>query len=203
MAHRVGIYSGTFDPVHAGHIAFAKEALERCGLDKVFFLVEPRPRRKQGVKALEHRQNMVHLAIHDESSLGHIILGHQRFTVDETLPALQARFKGAKIYFLMGDDMLTYFTDAAWPKLDEFIKAANLVIGARKRTADDIERHIALLEKTRGIKIKHEIFKADHALQTSTTVRKALRRGEQPAEINSRVYRYIQANGLYAAPADS
>ncbi|MCA9332160.1 adenylyltransferase/cytidyltransferase family protein, partial [Candidatus Saccharibacteria bacterium] len=50
---KVGIYAGSFDPIHKGHIALAEQAIQQCGQDKVFFMVEPRPRRKQGVKALE------------------------------------------------------------------------------------------------------------------------------------------------------
>src|SRR5688572_27140829 len=106
---KIGIYSGTFDPIHLGHVAFAKEALKQCGLEKVYFLVEPRPRRKQGVKALEHRQAMVELAIAKEPALGSIILDHARFSVRQTLPVLQARFEGSEIVFLMGDDMLAHF----------------------------------------------------------------------------------------------
>src|SRR5688572_32810164 len=128
---KIGIYSGTFDPIHEGHIAFAKAAIEQCGLERVYFLVEPRPRRKQGVKALEHRQNMVRLAIAKEPRLGSIILDHARYSVSQTLPVLQARFEGAEISFLMGADMLSYFTDADWPNLNEFVEAVHLIIGLR------------------------------------------------------------------------
>src|SRR5258708_1287895 len=90
---KIPIFAGTFDPVHEGHLAFAQAALEE-GLEKVMFLVEPRPRRKQGVRALEHRTAMVQLAIADEPQLSTIVLEQARFSVNETLPVLRARFSG-------------------------------------------------------------------------------------------------------------
>src|SRR5687768_15392849 len=95
---KVGIYAGTFDPVHEGHLAFAREAAAQYGLDKVFFLVEPNPRRKQGVKALEHRNEMVQLAIRSEKLFASILLEQHRFTVTETMPVLRSRFKNSELY---------------------------------------------------------------------------------------------------------
>lgn len=195
---KVGFLSGTFDPIHEGHIVFAETALKQMGLEKVFFLVEPRPRRKQGVKALEHRQNMVHLAIEDKPVLGQIILNQTSFTVRDTLPTLQALYKGAEIYFLMGDDTLTYFTDVAWPEIDHFIQSVGLVIGARQRTINDIKRHLRLIEKTRKLKINYQLLKTTAAIQNSTTIRNQLRKGQHPKEVNPAVFAYIQLHGLYA-----
>ena len=67
---RVGIYPGAFDPVHKGHIAFALAAITAHQLDKVFFLPEPSPRHKQGVKALDHRVEMVRLATANDPRIG-------------------------------------------------------------------------------------------------------------------------------------
>lgn len=198
---KVGIYSGTFDPVHDGHIAFANQAAETQGLDKVFFLVEPRPRRKQGVKALEHRESMVRLAIKGEKRLGHIIINHARFTVLETLPVLQARFKGSEIYFLMGDDMLHHFTDAQWPHIDEFVRAMRLIIGVRNRGINEVADQIKLIEETRGVHINYQTFHSSFPTSASSNIRTTLRKGKQPAYLNHQVYGYIQTHRLYASPA--
>ncbi|MBI3337871.1 adenylyltransferase/cytidyltransferase family protein [Candidatus Saccharibacteria bacterium] len=131
MKSRIGIYSGTFDPVHDGHIAFANAALKQCNLDKIFFLVEPRPRRKQGVKAFEHRTEMVRLAIKNEHSLGSIVLNQQRFTPADTLPLLTERFKGADLYMLIGDDMLDHL--AGWPHVECLLQS---VIASAKQIPD-------------------------------------------------------------------
>jgi nicotinate-nucleotide adenylyltransferase len=126
MNKRVGIYAGTFDPIHEGHLAFAKQALQTSTLDKIFFLVEPRPRRKQGVRALEHREAMVRLAVADNPCLGIIQLEHSNFTVEETLPKLQALFEGAELHFLMGEDVFAHLN--AWPNVNELLASSSFII---------------------------------------------------------------------------
>ncbi|MBI1857228.1 adenylyltransferase/cytidyltransferase family protein [Candidatus Saccharibacteria bacterium] len=147
MKSRIGIYSGTFDPVHDGHIAFANAALKQCNLDKIFFLVEPRPRRKQGVKAFEHRTEMVRLAIKNEHSLGSIVLNQQRFTPADTLPLLTERFKGADLYMLIGDDMLDHL--AGWPHVECLLQSFESPSLAQNRLSSfNVSKDMSLSEKS-------------------------------------------------------
>lgn len=194
---RVGIYSGTFDPIHNGHVQFALEAQEKFGLEKVFFLVEPRPRRKQGVKALEHRTRMVELAIKQHTSLGLIILNQARFTAHETLPVLQARFRGAELYVLMGEDMLDHLAD--WPHVAELIQAVHFVIGIRRRTETDVRETLAALQKTRGLRLVYSIFQAEASRVSSSSVRSALRKGKTIQTVPEAVLTYIAKEQLYTA----
>src|SRR3989344_87150 len=140
---KVGIFSGSFDPVHDGHISFANEAIKKCGLDKVFFLIEPRPRRKQGVKAFEHRVAMIQLALKNQPKLGTLILEQARFSVSETLPRLRERFKDAQLYMLVGEDVLMHMVN--WPNVDELINSVHFVIGTRKLSPSDLVQHISTL----------------------------------------------------------
>jgi nicotinate-nucleotide adenylyltransferase len=196
MKPKIGLFSGTFDPVHDGHIDFAREAIKKAGLDKIFFLVEPRPRRKQGVKAVEHRIRMVQLAIKDEPQFGLIVLEQAQFTPYETLPVLQARFNGAELYMLMGDDMLQHLGD--WPQVSDLIANTRFVIGVR--SDEKIARnHIKTIEKVSGQKFIYEIFKSAQPKASSSQVRLALRRGQTPQHLDEAVRNYIHQNGLYTA----
>jgi nicotinate-nucleotide adenylyltransferase len=195
VSKKIGIYSGTFDPVHEGHVAFALAAQEQCGLDKVFFLVEPRPRRKQGVKALEHRDAMVSLAIKHHPQLGSIRLGQQRFTAVDTLPVLQERFKGAELCMIMGDDMLAHF--ANWPHVDQLAASITFVIGIRTHTKPEVIQRIAIIQKTRGFMLRHELFQAPRAEVSSTKVRIGLKRGQDVQGLDPVVRKYIARHGLY------
>ncbi len=196
---RVGIYSGAFDPVHEGHMAFAHQALVQCGLDKVFFLVEPRPRRKQGVKALEHRAEMVRLAVRSEPRLGVITLDQQRFTPADTLPVLRARFKGAALCMLMGDDVLGRLAD--WPHVRELIQDVEFGIGTRRHSESEVRQRLQHIQRVRGLGMECQIFQVAGPDISSARVRRQLRAGQQPSGLVPQVLQYIRSEGLYSAVA--
>ena len=192
---KVGIYSGTFDPVHEGHLAFARDAREHCGLDKVYFMVEPRPRRKQGVKALEHRAEMVRIAIDGEPKFSSIVLNQQRFTADKTLPVLMEIFKGAELHLLMGDDWLSHL--AGWPQLEKLIKNVKFAIGIKKYDRKEIERRMAALHHARGFSVQYDLFNVSKPGYSSSAIKRAVKNGKRPDGLTPRVYDYIRANNLY------
>jgi nicotinate-nucleotide adenylyltransferase len=192
---RVGIYAGTFDPIHTGHLAFAEQALAGSNLDKLFFLVEPRPRNKQGVRALLHREEMVRLAIEDNAKLGIIQLEHSNFTVEETLPKLQALFEGAELHFLMGEDVFAHLN--AWPNINELLASSSFIIGIRKNDEKKVQQILKRLEKTRGIKFKTDIIVTRHHEITSSNIRLALKGGQKPQGLISETAAYIKENSLY------
>jgi nicotinate-nucleotide adenylyltransferase len=196
MTKKIGVFSGTFDPVHSGHVRFALDAITNFGLDKVFFIVEPRPRRKQGVKACEHRRNMVEIAIKRYSKLGSIILEHKRFTVERTLPILLSRFKNAKLYMLMGDDMLDHLID--WPGVETLLSSLTIIIGKRQEKTD-LESKLHIIEHTRGIQFKSEALNSYHNDVSSTQLRHALRKGLETKNVDPMVLEYITNHGLYSS----
>jgi nicotinate-nucleotide adenylyltransferase len=200
---RVGIFSGTFDPIHNGHISFAKQAAQAGKLDKVFFLVEPRPRRKQAVKSFEHRLAMVQLAIADYPEFACIELRHSRFNVADTLPLLQARFSGSQLCFLLGDDMLTHFTDSEWPLIDEFIKSVELIVGVRKRSIEEVKDVIKIIEETRGVNFHYKLFTSKMSAVSSSEVREHLRNGNFAHDLPPDVYRYIIQHRLYKSSSSA
>lgn len=195
MVKRVGIFAGSFDPIHMGHIDFAKQALEESKLDKIFFLVEPRPRRKQGVRALEHRRNMVQLSIEHQPSFGSILLEQPRFSVAQTMPVLKELFKGAKLHLLMGDDVLNHLAD--WPHVDDLIKDVCFVIGVRNHSTEEINQILNMLQTTRGLRLKYSLFQASLPKFSSSQVRLSLKHGQQSPGIAPKVLQYIKENGLY------
>lgn len=196
---KVGIYFGSFDPVHEGHLALAGAAVKECGLDKVFFLIEPRPRRKQGVKALEHRSAMVRLAIKHEPRFGSILLEQQRFTTLDTLPLLLERFAGAELYLMLGDDALSHFGD--WPHVEELMRRVRFIIGRRTLSAADIDQRLAVVQRTRGLAMRYHVLTAELPAFSSRTIRSSVKRGHKPRGLPLVVYAYIQQEHLYASVA--
>lgn len=195
---RVGIYAGTFDPIHEGHLAFAHTAIAACKLDKIFFLVEPVPRRKQGVRAFMHRQAMVEAAIDQDPILGSILLEDQeRFSVHETLPILMQRFKGGELFLLLGEDVVTHL--AEWPHVGELLQNVQCIIGLRTRSEGSMGREMEQLKRDKGISFNYNILSTSMSSITSSKIRLDLKHDREAEGLPLMVANYIKTNGLYSA----
>ncbi len=102
---RVGIFAGTFDPIHDGHIEVAKSAVEHLELDELYFLVEKKPWSAKNPIDIKHRQKMVELAILKIAKFLQLDLGEERFTIVESLPKIEKWFAQAELYFIFGGDI--------------------------------------------------------------------------------------------------
>ena len=196
---RVGIYAGTFDPIHNGHLAFAEAALIH-GLDKVFFLIEPRPRRKQGVRALEHRIAMASIAARSHPKMGVIQLEHARFTPSHTLPHLSARFKGSELVLLFGDDVIKHMVDnlAEWPHLEDLAKDASLLIAARHHQVKDLELGLKNLKKY-GLNFRYSFIEPGESAVSSSTIRQAMKHAQSSPHLPQAVQEYANEQKLYSS----
>ena len=193
---KVGIYAGTFDPIHEGHLAFAGSALTNHGLDKIFFLVEPRPRRKQGVRALEHREAMVRLATAENDRFGMIVLEQASFSVEDTLPKLRSLFEGAQLNMLMGEDVFAHLH--SWPHVEELLKSVNFIVGIRAGDEAKMRSRLKTLEKTRGIEFETSFVVTDKQTVSSSQIRLSLKRGQTPQGLPEGLLPYIRQHNLYS-----
>ncbi len=194
---RVGIYAGTFDPIHQGHVQFAQEAADQCRLDKVFFMVEPSPRYKQAVKALEHRQAMTQIATEQQARFGTVLIDQQQFTVTETMPLLSARFADAELYLLLGDDVLRHLVD--WANVAALVRAVTFIIGRRNTSIEHIRELIMNIEKTRGVHLKYRVVETTKSDVSSSAIRLSYKYGTEPQGLSEAVRAYIVNAGLYAS----
>jgi nicotinate-nucleotide adenylyltransferase len=195
---KIGIFAGTFDPVHDGHLAFAQAALDE-GLEKVMFLVEPRPRRKQGVRALQHRQAMIQHALVKNPKFATIVLEQARFSVDETLPVLQARFPGYKLVFLFGDDVISHI--AHWPHVADLVSSVELLVAYRHHNDNNLRAAFKTLETTRNLAFKYSAVRPQHQHVASSKIRLQLKRGQPPQGLPAGVLTYIRKHRLYESVA--
>jgi nicotinate-nucleotide adenylyltransferase len=128
---RIGIYSGVFDPVHAGHIAFALQAVDKARLDRLVFLPERRPRHKQGVEHFAHRVAMLKRAAKPHPKFDVVELPDVSFTVKRTLPQLEKIFLGDDLVFLFGSDAVKGLP--FWPAAERLLMDCELVVGLRNQ----------------------------------------------------------------------
>lgn len=192
MSRRIGIYAGTFDPVHVGHVAFAKVALGTCGLDEVVFMLERDPWGKPGARDVEHRVAMAEDAVRGVSGLRVLKLDAERFTARLALPELERRFGDAELVLLMGSDVARALY--TWDHVGELLAVVSLVIGLRNGdAAEDIDGVMAQLIATHG-PVAYQIITVPQPEASSTAVRSG-----DHAPLHPDVSNYIRRHGLYDA----
>lgn len=140
--NRVGVFSGTFDPVHAGHIAFALQAMTAAKLDKLYFLPERKPRTKQGTEHFAHRLAMLKAAVRPYPDMDVLEFDDISFSVRRTLPKLRIMFSGAQLVLLVGSDVVPDMI--TWPLIGQLFSEIELVVGMREnQTVKETRSHIA------------------------------------------------------------
>ncbi len=118
---RLGLFGGSFDPVHYGHLLTAESCREQCRLDAVWFAPAAVPPHKQDRTLLDakHRIEMLKLAIGGNEAFevftGEIDRGGVSYTV-ETLEQLHEELPGSELFLLMGADSLADLPDWREPK---------------------------------------------------------------------------------------
>jgi len=138
---RLGIFGGSFDPPHVGHLLAAVDAYEALALDKLFFV----PAAVQPLKA-----GMSSAPAHQRLAMVTLLVGADaRFAVDaveidraglsytvDTLETFVQRFPDAERFFLIGEDALAAF--GAWRNPEQILKLARLAILRRQGGADSV-----------------------------------------------------------------
>jgi len=131
---RIGIFGGTFDPIHLGHLIVAQQAAEKLGLDQVLFIPAGKPPHKGGEKLspARDRYQMVRLAVR----------GHRLFKVSDieikskkssytvnTLKALKSKYKTAGLFLLLGLDQAVLLS--TWKEPQELFELATVCVLSR------------------------------------------------------------------------
>jgi nicotinate-nucleotide adenylyltransferase len=131
---RIGIFGGTFDPPHLGHLIVAEHVRVEFGLDQIRFTPAWVPPHKQGVvlSGAEHRLAMLHLAL--EGNPGFLLDEREvkrqgiSYTVD-TLRALKEEDSRSELFLLIGADNLEEFHK--WREPDQIVRLAKLLVMRR------------------------------------------------------------------------
>src|SRR5689334_1236098 len=148
---RVGIFGGTFDPVHTGHLILAEQAREQGQLHEVWFIPAPRPPHKDEplLTRFEQRVEMLALATAGNPAFKIDELEKERsgpsYTVD-TLAELRRRHGGHEFFLLVGSDTLADLPH--WHEPRRLLEYAGLLVMARPDnpvlSADELRRRVGL-----------------------------------------------------------
>lgn len=135
MLKQIGLYGGSFDPVHKGHLQVATQAIKVLGLDRFFFIPASQAPHKKDLKqaGIQQRLEMLRCAIKEidkvDISMCEIERGGVSYTID-TIRHFCSEFPDAKLYFLMGSDSLHHFD--SWFQVDEIMRLCCVTILSRK-----------------------------------------------------------------------
>jgi len=127
---RIGVFGGSFDPVHMGHLTIAQDAVEQLELDRLIFVPAALSPHKQSCAPVEgrHRLEMLELATEDnlrlEVSDMEVARGGISYTMD-TIRYLRADHSGAELFFIVGLDSLSELH--LWRHVDELLESCTLV----------------------------------------------------------------------------
>jgi nicotinate-nucleotide adenylyltransferase len=199
LHERVGLFGGTFDPPHVGHLILASEAKSQLELSRVLWTVTPDPPHKQDqrITSLAHRLAMVKLAIEDEPSfeLSDIELNRPgpHYTID-TIKLLANQNPEAEIVPIIGGDSLNDLP--TWHQPQEILYAAHWV-GVMRRPGEKPNLE-ALERELPGISSKVHYVDAPLLEIASREIRDRAATGKPfRYYLPESVYEYIEQHHLY------
>lgn len=198
---RIGIMGGTFNPIHKGHLALAKAALEEYALDKMIFIPSGTPPHKKPGEVLdkEHRYKMVKLAIKGISkfSLSRIELDRKGFSFAvDTCNELKEKYgKKTKFFYIMGLDSINEILE--WKKPLELFKLCEFIVGTRPGTRIRTFKRLVKFPPLQKEVDKIHLMELRENI-SSSDIRERLKSGKSAKGLLPRVIEtYIKKNRLY------
>lgn len=197
MSGRVGIFGGTFDPIHYGHLAIAEEARSRLGLDRVILVPTARqPFKHIGPGATGfQRVEMVRLAcvgngVFDVSMI-EVCRPGLSYTVD-TLEELSTKGLG-ELYFILGADVLMDLS--RWRDVERIVVLARIVAIGRPGYVPDVS---GLFQRVPSLQARLTLLQGPQLDISSSALRRRVAEGLSIRyQTPDAVVAYIMANGLY------
>ncbi len=197
---KIGVFGGSFNPPHLGHILAAREFQRKLSLDRVLLIPAAVPPHKvltDNSPSPEQRLEMTRLAAREicggEASELELSRTGVSYTAD-TLDYLRGRFANDELYLLMGTDMFRSFPQ--WYHPERIARQARLVVAHRSR---DDANELATLAHELTKRLGAEIFflENDYLPLSSSSARAMLAFGCGEDYLCASVLDYIRKNGLY------
>lgn len=195
----IGVFGGSFNPIHNGHIHLAKVVRDELCLDKVIFVPSSNPPHKDSdeFESNEDRLEMCRLAIADfkefEVSGYELESKEVDFTV-YTIRHFKEVYPNDNLFLLLGSDMLLSFD--TWFRFDDILKNVTLAIVSRKK--DDMKRLYEKAEVLSAFGVIN-VLDARPIEISSTIIRKKIRNNEDfSCYLAKSVVKYIRLKNLYS-----
>jgi nicotinate-nucleotide adenylyltransferase len=199
MSERIGIFGGTFDPPHLGHLILAGESRSQLRLTRLLWVLTPNSPHKIGNPAtvISHRMEMVQLSILDEPTFELSTIEFDRpapqYTID-TVGILKKQYPTADMILLIGGDSLRGLT--TWHRPADLVAACR-EIGVMRRPGESV--HLSALESALpGLQKKIRFVEAPLLQISSREIRRRIaEKLEFRYFLHPAVFEYIQSHNLY------
>lgn len=195
---KIGLYGGSFNPPHNGHLNLANELYDALSLDKIIIMpsnISPQKDNNGGVSPYD-RINMCRTAFSDEKfevSDWEIKNGGKSYTV-YTLEHLKRQHPNAEFFLFVGSDMLLSFH--TWFRFREILDMCTVCAVSRSRSvaAGEMRRYASDVLRSENVKI----FDITEFEVSSTEIRKRISEGKScKGLLPNGVYEYIKENNIY------
>ncbi len=196
---KIGLYGGSFNPIHKGHIAFALAAKEQLCLDCVILLpaaVSPL-KKATDYASDENRLEMIFRAISEHKDLEvsdiEYHLPKPSYTI-QTIQYFKEHFPNDELYWMLGADSFIDFEN--WRAPDQIATHANLITTIRepysRETLQEVARHYEMIWNTKCYIIEMPPYPFQ-----SSDIRKAISTGEKPEGLHPANLEFIREKKLY------
>ncbi len=195
----LGVFGGTFDPPHVGHLILAAEVRAQLALDRILWVLTPEPPHKQGqaITPLAQRLAMLQFAVQDDPAFEISLVDIERpaphYSLD-TLRCLRADHPQDALVFVMGGDSLGDLP--TWHEPAAFLAACD-ALAVVHRPFEKLDLH-TLEAKLPGVRQKLRFVEAPLLEISASQIRQRVSSG-RPFRyyLTSAVYQYILAHDLY------
>jgi nicotinate-nucleotide adenylyltransferase len=198
MTERLGVFGGTFDPIHHGHLIIAAELKFKLGLDRVLFLPAGRPPHKtdREVTSDSHRLDMLESVLSGESWFDVSYIDIENSGLSYTADSMRlhkARYPEAEIHFLMGQDSLRDLP--YWHEPERITEQVRLGVAMRPGVVVDLDY---IFERVPAAEGTIDFVNVPLIQIASSDIRRRVRDG-QPIRyhVPPVVEAYIEQHGLY------
>ena len=200
---KIGLYFGTFNPIHVGHLIIANHMAEHSNLDQIWMVVTPHNPHKKKSTLLDdhHRLQMVHLATEDYPKIKpsdiEFKLAQPNYTVN-TLVHLEEKYPQHEFSLIMGEDNLKSLHK--WKNYEVLLQNYDIYVYPRLDSKEQTSEAIA--SKTENLALKNHprihIIDAPVVEISSTFIRNNIKEGKniQPL-LPAKVWEYVDHNLFY------
>ncbi|HEY3245894.1 MAG TPA: nicotinate-nucleotide adenylyltransferase [Phycisphaerae bacterium] len=208
MGERVGLYGGSFNPIHFGHLIIARSVAEQLRLKRMIFLPSGTPPHKPAVGLVEpqHRAEMVRRAIAGEGVFEYsdfdLVRRGASYTI-ETIRHFRSEFGLAtELFWMIGADSLAELT--TWRDVSALVDACRIVTAARPGWEQpDWSKLRSHLSDAQIARLQGDVLDTPRIDISATDIRARVRAGQSIRYlVPEAVCEYIQQHGLYAGDCE-